>query len=48
LLSDALNTVLAADRERALALPPAPERLVELNDTQQLIQLDLPQVKLGL
>jgi hypothetical protein len=48
LVSDALNTVLAADREQALALPPAPERLVEFNDAQQLIQLDLPQVKLGL
>ena len=35
-------------RERASALPPSPERLVELNDAQQLVQLDLPQVELGL
>src|SRR6266404_5371968 len=30
------------------ALPAAPERLIELNDAQQLVQPDLPQVQLGL
>src|SRR5579859_7866508 len=29
-------------------LPAAPERLVELNDAQQLVQPDLPKVQLGL
>src|SRR5580704_18916541 len=29
-------------------LPAAPERLIELNDAQQLVQPDLPQVQLGL
>src|SRR5580693_6338670 len=29
-------------------LPASPERLIELNDAQQLVQPDLPQVQLGL
>src|ERR1700749_2764911 len=29
-------------------LPAAPERLIELNDAQQLVQPDLPEVQLGL
>ena len=29
-------------------MPATPERLIELNDAQQLVQLDLPQVQLGL
>ena len=40
--------MLVPHRERASALPAAPERLVELNDAQQLVQLDLPEVQLGL
>src|SRR5580658_8629598 len=29
-------------------LPAAPERLIELNDAQQLVQPDLPEIQLGL
>src|SRR4029077_6764205 len=40
--------VLVSDCERRSTLPPTPERLIELNDAQQLVQLDLPEVQLGL
>src|SRR5580698_2479846 len=34
--------------QKGSTLPAAPERLVELNDAQQLVQPDLPEVQFGL
>ena len=40
--------MLVPHREPVLALPAAAERLVELNDAEQLVQLDLTEVQFGL
>src|SRR5258708_39242043 len=46
-----LRTPQIVNRNRSQGgstLPAAPERLIEMNDAQQLVQPDLPEVQLGL